>query len=271
MRRTPGLFRSTGGDSVALSQLLAERVSGVYSLQDKGLVVWWIPQGVTVSDCVAEIRMFALESDLIVGAVKDSGIMVLGRQRIAPYDVLPPISAETIGLLASVRANPELSQSYQRNHPGAGPYSSDFDWAPIFLSPELVDTEYGHLLNIADQLLKGWSQHGEVTYKRFPYQPPTNWPFQTALSNIVLKQFGKNSLVFNWNTTGAGYIVSIGQAQVYVPFRTGALPVSYIPGEDESLAPDIAPYEDKAYDWYANQSNSTLARVVQYAAGLPGI
>jgi hypothetical protein len=259
-------FPVTGGNSMTISQLLAERVSGVYRLHEKGLVVWWIPYGVTVSDCVAEIRMFALESDLIVGAVKDGGIMVLARQRIAPYDALPPIRAETVALLASVKAKGELSQSYQRFHPGAGLYSADFDWAPILLSRELVDTEFGHLLNVADQLLKGWSQHGEVRYERFPYQPPTNWPFRTALSKIVLKQFGKERLTFNWNTTGAGYVVAIGQTQVYVPFRTGALPVSYIPGEDENLAPEIAPYEDKAYDWYANLRNPTLAKVVQYAA-----
>lgn len=255
-----------GGDPLALSQLLTQGVSGVYKLPEKGLVVWWIPPGITVSDCVAEIRMFALESDLLVGAVRDSGIMVLARQRLAPYDVFPPIRAETVALLASVRAKQELSQSYQRNHPGAGSYRGDFDWAPILLSPELVDTEYGHLLNVADQLLKGWSQNGEVTYKRFPYQPPTNWPFPTPLFNIVREKFGKSSLVFNWNTTGAGYVVAVGQAQVYVPFRTGALPVSYIPGEDENLAPEIAPYEDKAYDWYAHLSNPTLAQVVLYAS-----
>ncbi len=254
------------GTTLTLEQLLAEKVSKVYRLYSKGLVVWWIPDGVTVSDCVEEIRMFALESDLVVGAVKNGGIMLIARQRILPYDLLPPLRAETIALLASVSTKQELSQSYQRNHPGAGTYSAGFDWAPILLSPELVDTEYGHILNIADQLLKGWSQHGEVKYENFPYQPPMNWPFPKAISDIVSSKFNKHSITFNWNTTGAGYIVSIGQVQVYVPFRTGALPISYIPGEDMSLAPEIAHYEDQAYEWYANLNNPILVRVVQYAA-----
>ena len=35
------------------------------------LVVWWIPSGVPISDCLVPGRQFALDSDLIAGAVKD--------------------------------------------------------------------------------------------------------------------------------------------------------------------------------------------------------
>jgi hypothetical protein len=256
----------TGGDALSLAELTRSPAGGVYRLADAGVVAWWIPETSVVGDNIADVRIFALESDLIIGAVKEGGLLVLGRQRLAPFDVLPPLRAETVVLLASVQGEDQLEQSYQRSHAGAGTYSRAFDWAPILLSPELVDTEYGHLLNIADQLLKGWSQHGEVSYENFAYPPPTTWPFDKALSEIVWERFGKDSITFNWNTTGAGYVVEMEGRQLYVPYRTAALPVSYIPGEDQELAPECVPYEERAYRWYNGLNNPTLVRVVQYAA-----
>ncbi len=130
----------------------------------------------------------------------------------------------------------------------------------------LFDSEYGDLLNIADQLLKGWTEHGTISYEQFVYREPRTWKFPKALSEIMKDRFGQDSLTFNWNTTGMGYTIAFHSAQVFALNRTGALPVSYIPGEDPALAPKVVPYEEEAYDWYAQMNNPTLVRVVQYAA-----
>jgi hypothetical protein len=260
-------FEPVGGGEVRTrAELAADAGCGVYRLRDAGIVAWRIPQGISVEDCLPQIRVFALASDVVIGAVKDGATMVLGRQRIAPFDVAPPMRTETVALLAAVKDKDQLEQSYQRLSPGAGIYSTAWDWAPILLSPELVDTEYGHVLNVADQLLKGWTEHGQVTYERFDYRRPGDWPFEDALSQILHQRFHQNTLTFNWNTTGAGYVVRVDSAEVYTPYRTGALPVSYIPGEDPRLGPKVVSYEDRSYDWYAGLQNPTLARVVGYAA-----
>lgn len=256
-----------GGKGIPRSSLVSSASCGVYRLPEQSLVGWWLPRGVPVSDCLTDARIFALESDLILGAIQQvSGLLILARERVAPYELIPPLRGETLALLASVAVKGELAQSYQRLHPGAGRYNEAWDWAPILLSPELVNTEYGDLLNVADQLLKGWSEHGDVKYQNFRYAPPLNWAFPEALSNIVYKQTKQARLTFNWNTTGLGYAVPMGEVAVYALSRTGALPVSYIPGEDPKLAPAVAAHEDTAYNWYAAMQNPTLVRVVQYAA-----
>ena len=75
--------------------------------------------------------------------------------------MLPPLRVETILQLAAVGQD-ELSQSYERRNIISGRYDEKHDWAPIYLSAALLDTEYGSLLNITDQLLKSWSMGGQV-------------------------------------------------------------------------------------------------------------
>ena len=86
------------------------------------------------------------------------------------------------------------------------------DWAPIYLSEELINTEYGSLLNITDQLLKSWSQNGLTKYINFNYRVPVKWPFEKPLIRIVITEFKADTVTFNWNTKGVGYIMDNGQS-----------------------------------------------------------
>jgi hypothetical protein len=181
----------------------------------------WIPAAMEVSRCAAEIRQFAMQSDLIVGAVSTSdGTLVAGRERIIPVEVLPPLRIETVNLLASVQhgSGGELAQSYERNAPFADRMNAQHDWAPIFLSPELRDTEYGSLLNITDQLLKSWSNGGRTRYVYFEYPKPSRYPFAQPL----YEHLGVNTVVYNWNTSDAAYIVHVSGVAVLGLNRTGA-------------------------------------------------
>jgi len=64
-----------------------------------------------------------------------------------------------------------LRKAYERNNFLAGKFdrTTNADWAPIYLSQQLMNTEYGSLLNITDQVLKSWSLNGTVRYENFNY------------------------------------------------------------------------------------------------------
>jgi hypothetical protein len=149
-----------GGTPVSFKILLSSDEPGVYVDEMHGLVAWIIPRRADIAGMAALVRQFALESDVIVGAIASSQVVaVLARQRLIDPSVLPPLRFETVSLLAAVHEKAGLAQSYERKNPLASKVDDVRDWAPIYLSPELHDTEYGSLLNIADQFLKQWSNN----------------------------------------------------------------------------------------------------------------
>jgi hypothetical protein len=258
------LFPVEGGKAETLTTLAAERKSGVYVGRRRGLVGWWIPSGRNLYECKVPARQFAIDSDLIVGAIATpSGTFVLGRERVVPVEILPPLRFETLALLADVQDGQmgRLAQSYERRHAFAGRVEEGNDWAPILLSPQLRDTEYGSLLNITDQLLKGWSNKGETKYRNFPYPAPQGYPF----SKPLWKELSAKTLTYNWNTKGAGYAVDFGGLTVMALNRSGSLPVSYIPeglGRADAM---VVKAEDTGYDYFSHLNDPNLVRVVQYA------
>jgi len=227
-------------------------------------------------------REFAVASDDVIGGVwgNDGQTAILARVRTRPLEQLPPLRFETFNLLAKQSAD-ELSQSYERNTIFAGKLQSGEyelkDWAPIYLSPSLIDTELGALLNITDQMLKSWSQAGAVEYLYFTYPKPKDFPFTmpkgtrpAALSDVLKKVYGADSVLFNWNTAGSGVAVKPAEFSTLTTKQTGALPVTY--GADgsstksgaKSSTDDLFDYEEKAYKYFADMGDPNLGRVVQY-------
>jgi len=248
-----------GGPALNVKSLLRGKTSGVFLSDTPGLVMWLFPRTEPLSRYRLEARQFCLDSDIILGAIASAGeIAVVARERSASPWSLPPLRVETVLLLASVRTD-ELAQSYERTNLVAGKFDEtrNLDWAPIYLSPELIDTEYGSLLNITDQILKSWSEAGEVEYVNFKYPRPSTWPFPEPLDRFAKTR----ELTFNWNTKGAGYTVADGEFEVYALNRTGALPVDYLSLTNEQLKKA----EDDGYEYFATRSDPNLVRVVQYA------
>lgn len=249
-----------GGATTSLRQILESRRSGVFQSDQPGIVIWSVKRNADLDEDVIEAREFALDSDLILGAVASGDqIAIVGRERSIPIDALPPLRTETMLLLASANVN-QLGQSYERTNIFAGKYDRhlNLDWAPIYLSRELIDTEYGSLLNITDQMLKSWSMNGKVRYVRFKYADPSDWPFPTPLI-----EYAKTSEVtFNWNTRGTGYSLPIEDLEYYALNRTGALPVDYLAADNSALRDA----EDIAYNYFSARHDANLVRVVQYAS-----
>jgi hypothetical protein len=249
------------GEQIQFTSILSAKKNGVYSGVDAGLVVWAIDRKKPLTNSLAEARQFALDSDLIVGAVSNPNMLtIVGRKRIVSVDILPPIRTETILQLAAVK-NPDLGQSYERLYVFAGRFNETDDWAPIYLSDELIDTEYGSLLNITDQILKRWSMKGTINYKNFEsYNDPNEFPFKDK----TLVQYLNNAeeVTFNWNTFGLGYSAEANGNRVFAVNRTGALPTSYLSKEQNNFSDA----EEIGYKYFAEAGDSNLARVVQYAA-----
>lgn len=251
----------SGGETQTLPGLLASQQPGVFLSDQAGFVAWVIPRNGDLNQYQVAGRQFFLDSDLILGAIASGPtIAIIGRERVKPVLQLPPLRFETALVLAAEDSG-ELSQSYERNHLFSGKLTDGNDWAPIYLSERLVNTEFGSLLNITDQLLKSWSLGGSVDYINFNYPQPSGWAsFPYPMRELYIQE-EIDSILFNWNTAGLGYTAEVGPYEVFALNRTGALPLTY--GFDSDLA---AAYEEVAYDYFAQLSNPDLARVVQYTA-----
>ena len=254
------VFESGVLQAATAVQLLAAQARGVYhSRGDAGLVLWALPRGGDISALADQVRHFALESDLILGAMADKRtVLVVARRRQEPLRRLPPLRNDTVLLLAAIGAR-QISQSYERNMWMAGRVGEEFDRAPIHLSDELRHTEYGSLLNIVDQLLKGWSEHGHVAYRDFDYPTPGNYPFGANRASDS-GSIGGLGFLFNWNTDGVFYVNRHDGFEIAAVHRTGALPVIYGSMEARRVAAEAT-----GYDYFAGSGDANIARVVQYA------
>lgn len=256
--------RSAGAAPATLPDVLNAGHSGLYYSESPGLVALVVPRRSPLSSMRRELRRFALDSDLVLGATASAThVAIVARERVQPVELLPPLRTETILLLANTKTD-KLSQSYERTNLFAGRVPQiDEDWAPIYLSDDLIDTEYGSLLNITDQMLKSWSSDGMVRYTNFNYEDPQSWPF----TKPILIDAGLKEVTFNWNTKGAGYTLDMNAHHILALNRTGSLPVSYIPGEiDETGKNPLQRYEETGYQYFSSRQDPNLVRVVQYAA-----
>jgi hypothetical protein len=238
-----------------------------------GLVVLALPKGVALKDTEVPFRRFAVASDILLGAVRSGSgtLLLVGRARALPFAALPPLRWETFAMFAR-NADEELYQSYERRRIFAGKIGNGehkgWDWAPILLSPQLDDSEFGTLLNQADQILKSWSQHGDVQYRTFDYPAPGAYPFDKPASDVFAEKLKTTSLVFNWNTSDFGMLVQSGTTQTLSADRTAALPILYLPGGSDLLPADLLrsageAYADEARERFAAQGDPILARVAQ--------
>lgn len=263
-------FINSKGDKRNVSQLLSSNLSNSNDLwysSERGFVVWCFDSKKHLADesFKQNARRFALDTDLIIGAIgrKGRNFVIIARERNVSTEVLPPLRLETIKLLATTK-NDNLAQSYERHHVFAGKTHTQQDVAPIYLSDELWHTEYGNLLNLTDQMLKSWSENGRIEYSKFYHPKPIDWAF----NNGAVRDLETDQLTYNWNTAGAGYVIQgDNDFDIYAVNRTGSLPVSYIPGGMEGKVDEtVNDAEELAYDFFSELSSPELVRVVQYSS-----
>jgi hypothetical protein len=253
------LFVDENDGIFSVTEILSNDKYGVFFSKNAGFVAWVIDKQKDLNRQKQNIRQFTLDADLILGAFSnDDKLVVIGRERVSSLSELPPLNVETILLLASV-TDSELSQSLDITDLLAGKMNNNKDWCPTYLSRELENTEFGHLLTITDILLKDWSERGNLKYEEYHYPKPKSYPFDRPL----FKKLGIQSLVYNWNTENAITSVEIDNYNIYSLNKTGALPVSYFNDQEDEVSIGQK-YEEQAYKYFANINNTDLARVVQY-------
>jgi hypothetical protein len=254
------LFVDANNNIFPITEILSNNKYGVFFSKDAGFVAWVIDKQEDLNRQKQNIRQFTLNADLIFGAFSNHNkLVIIGRERESSLSELPPLNVETILLLASVKDS-ELSQSLDLTDLLAGKMNNDYDWCPTYLSKELENTEFGHLLTITDILLKDWSERGNLKYEEYNYPKPKSYPFDKPL----FKKLGIQSLVYNWNTENAIISVEMLDFNIYSLTRTGALPVSYFDNSRNDEIPVGGDYEQQAYKYFANTNNTDLVRVVQY-------
>jgi len=260
-------------------ELYAETIPSVF--RSGALVAIVVPRGVRFDDLEPHFRRFGSASDLLIGASRTDagGLLLFARLRQLPLGVLPPLRIETVAKFATSPSE-HLAQSYERQRIFAGRLRTGqyagWDWAPILLSPQLDDSEFGTLLNLADQILKSWSQHGQVDYFGFAYPRPESFPFgDAAASEYFAQRFRTTSLLFNWNTEGVATITTVNGRDILTNDRTGALPVLYMPSDGTgdagarqgSVRSPMQQEADRraaaARDYFSALGDPILVRVVQ--------
>ena len=269
------LLRADGGPALTLSERAAAREMGVYFAESADLVIALLPSGEAnpLNTYVEQLRRFLVDTDVFLGAIRfgTDRVALVGRERSTSLEEFPPLRMETVLLLAAHKGS-QLSQSYERRRIFSGKLFTEaneyfgWDWAPILLSDGIIDTEFGSLLNQTDQMLKGWSESGEVQYARFLHPYPDHYPFGTegAIANIQTKQ-----LTYNWNTAGVGLVSHLNGFDIFSIRNTGSLPVSYFPEgmvSDADQKAKLVEAEDKAYKYFSSLRNPFLQRAVQYSA-----
>jgi uncharacterized membrane protein YgcG len=260
-----------GGEKFSVQHLLDKGKTGVYHSEEIGIIILIIPRNQDLINYRVDFRIFSLDSDLILGAITktNKNIAIIARERQSSLDEIPPLRFESIIGLAE-ETETELAQSYERSHIVAGKIldgeNKGRDWAPIYLSENLIDTEFGSLLNITDQILKSWSEAGNIEYINFDYPKPSDFPFgKDCLSELS----EGSSTLYNWNTSGVGEVFSDEAFEIFSLIRTGSLPVTYgsdanIPGVIDTSK--LTKYEEKAYNYFSSLGDNNLIRVVQYTS-----
>ncbi|MCG2630029.1 hypothetical protein L6654_25720 [Bradyrhizobium sp. WYCCWR 13023] len=266
----------TAANPATLSQLVQQNRTGTYFTTERGIVLLLIQRSRNFEEYRADFRKFALDSDLVVGAIRvgETHLALIGRERETSLQAMPPLRFETANLLATTD-KAELAQSYERNQLFAGRLEkgeyAGSDWAPIYLSPELINSELGSTLNLTDQMLKSWSMAGAVQYHGFDYPVPGTFPFggKPIMQQAKAREPKIQETLFNWNTTGA-YSLMIhpmngGTAwQTLASLNSGSLPVIYKDESQPAYDAVFGPFEDDGYTYFRTLRDPLLARVTSY-------
>jgi hypothetical protein len=266
----------TSANPITLAQLVQQNRTGTYFTTDRGFVLLLIQRSRNFEEYRADFRKFALDSDLVVGAIRigQTHLALIGRERETSLQAMPPLRFETAHLLATTD-KAELAQSYERNQLFAGRLENGeyagSDWAPVYLSPELINSELGSTLNLTDQMLKSWSMAGAVQYHGFDYPVPGSFPFdgKPIIQRVRVLEPKIVETLFNWNTTGAYSLIihrmNDGSAwQTLASLNSGSLPVIYKDESQPAYDRVFGPFEDAGYTYFRSLRDPLLARVTSY-------
>ncbi|MDR0790807.1 MAG: hypothetical protein LBO06_08475, partial [Bacteroidales bacterium] len=216
---------------------------GIYFSEKPGFVTWVLHKNSNIDNKKEDARKFALDGDLIFGAINSGDyVAIIAREREVSVLSLPPLRVEMMLLLAKNINKEELGQSFENAYwfLGKQQKNDNKDWFFAWLCDELVNTEYGNLLNQCDYNLKDWTDSntlkGYYDYSDEPYK----YPFSKALHDSLNAQ----SIVYNWSSEALTYTYEYKSPYSILACLggTGCLPITYIlEWENKVDSVDISP------------------------------
>ena len=232
--------------------------AGVYISSDSAFVAWNIPSGNLDGLSRKNISKFAIESDVILGAISNSRTLtVIGRGRQCSYDELPPLRIETVEMLSGTQDG-RFMQSLNIAGLVTGKLNSGADWCPAFISDELENDEFGHVLTLTDILLKDWIEAGMLDYPQYNYPKPDHYPFENGLQ--------KGNVRYEWNTEDYIFSTQINNNRFISLRNTACLNISLFDNNDAEEHEFEMDVNRKANEYFVKMQNADVARVAQYTA-----
>ena len=228
---------------IATWQAFQDQPSALYYSIRPEYVVWIVnPYIPATADSVfkSDARRFLLDTDLIIGAIPSSrGLAFVGRERQTPINVLPPLRAEAIQLLAQ-----QAMDSLYTCFPADSTISlADTLYStPVVLNESLKHSEIGNLMFQATGLLMAYANNHVYDYFAFTMKYPEAIPTNSYSS------------CWNSNFDGCLHSIALGEAQCMYPML-------YV-DEDGSILEEAS---NSAYDFFASQKSIDLIRLKQYA------
>lgn len=242
----------------SFNELLNSPKAGVYASNDSTFMIWSIPYGNQAGFSRENIGKFTIESDIILGAISNSKtLIVIGRARQCSYAELPPLRIETIEMLAGTKSE-SLSQSLNIAELITGKMDNGADWCPAFVSDELENDEFGHLLTMTDIFLKDWLSAGFLSYPEYKYPKPNRY-YEMNRNNI-------SSIRYNWNSKDYIYSTRFYDKDVIAFRNTACLNASLFDASEIEEKEMNKTINSEANKYLASLNNADLARVVQYTA-----
>ena len=250
-----------GERGITFLEAMASATAGVYRANGLGLILFCLPVESDITNEHENIRIFATESDLILGAIDSIGgsnkmIAIIGRERQVNIVDLPPLRTDEIQMLASAKGG--VSQSLNVSELCHCKLPDGADWCPAWVSKEIEQTEYGHLMTQTDVYLKMWITF--PTYKQIGYNQPV--PEDRFNSMLLLNRGG---LRYNWNTKDYLQQVVYPDCRVYTVQNTSMVNKNLFDlskGQNNEIEMDEV--EQPATDFFLKCGNVDIARVAQY-------
>lgn len=222
--------------------------SCIYYSKEPGYVAWILnPMAISMADSLfkADARQFLLSTDLIIGAIPSrGGVALIGRERQTPIDVLHPLRAETIKLLAQC-VDDTLFISIPSD--SAECIDDTIYKTPVIMNECLRHSELGNLMVLATELLMSYDTDNHV-YDYFM----TEYPYLSDVTSESKRQGYTHFSFWYPNFDGCYHSLALGETECLYPlfFETDKAK------ETES---------DSAYSFFISQKNMDLIRAKQYA------
>lgn len=246
------------GVTTTVNEIAASQATGVYQGLSDDIVIWVLRHKEHINDHGRLFHIFALETDLLLGGVyarnkNDEGVVfIVGRKRQMDVMSIPPLRYDEMLTLASVESH--LGQSLAITRPVYCNIEDTYNWCPGWMSPDIRNTEYGHLLTLTDIYLKFWLRGWEYDAKGYNSFLPRN-KFNPALLD------GYKDITFNWNTKD--YIkATFFEDDIVIHFdNIGCLNCKIFDNDNDT---EIGKVNTAAYEALRDVGSPEIMRVAQY-------